>query len=92
MTLLKKRQIILLAIVLVLLVSACGLKVDSPFADPAEPVATVDTGAITKAVLAEIEGQLAVQSAEQAAQLEAQVAEQVRAQTGELDQATASEY
>jgi 2-alkenal reductase len=88
MTLFRNRQIILLAIVLVLLVSACGLKVDSPFADPAEPV---DTGAITKAVLAEIEGQLAVQSEEQAAQLEAQVAEQVRAQTRGLDQATDSE-
>jgi 2-alkenal reductase len=72
-----------------LLISACGLKIDSP--DPAEPVATVDTGEIVKAVLAEIEGQLAVQSEEQTAQLEAQVADQVRAQAEKLGQDTDNE-
>jgi len=81
------RQIFLLAIVTLLLISACGLQVDSPFAESAEPVATVDTGEIARTVLAEIEGQLAVQSEEQAAQLEAQVADQVRAQTEELGEA-----
>jgi len=89
------RQIFLLTVVTVLLISACGLNVDLPFADPdsdpAEPVATVDTSEIVKAVLAEVEGQLAVQSEEQATQLEAQVVSEVRARAEELAEATESE-
>jgi 2-alkenal reductase len=89
------RQIFLLTVITVLLISACGLNVDLPFADPdpdpAEPVATVDTSEIVKAVLAEVEGQLAVQSEEQATQLEAQVVSEVRARAEELAEATESE-
>lgn len=83
MKFLLKRQILLIAIVTVLLVSACGLNVDSPFAGLAEPVATVDTDEIAAVVLAEVEGKLAVQSAEQSAQLETQVADLVQAQAEE---------
>jgi 2-alkenal reductase len=87
------RQIFLLAVVTVLLISACGLNVDLPSADPdpAEPAATVDTSEIVKAVLAEVEGQLAIQSEEQATQLEAQVVDEVRARAEELAEATEGE-
>jgi 2-alkenal reductase len=56
------RQIILLAIVIVLLVSACSQAFDSA---PVPPNATVDTSEIAAAVLSEIEAKLADQSGEQ---------------------------
>ena len=85
------RQLIILAMVMVLFISGCGLKIESPFGDPAEPVATVDTGQITKTVLAEIEAQLAVRSEEQATLLEGQVINEVRARAEELVEAAESE-
>ena len=85
------RQIILVAMLMTIFISACGLTVDSPFAAPAEPVATVDTGEIAKAILAEVEGQLAVQSEEQATQLESQVVDEVQARAEELVEASESE-
>ena len=56
------RQIFLLAIVIILLVSACSQAFDSA---PVPPNATVDTSEIAAAVLLEIEAKLADQSGEQ---------------------------
>lgn len=74
------RQVILIAIVTLLFLSACGIQIDTPFQDSSEPIATVDTNEIVRTVLDEVEGRLTAQSV----QLEANVAAEVQDQVGEL--------
>jgi 2-alkenal reductase len=58
------RRILLLAIITILLLSACSLASDNP---TSIPVATVDTGEIADIVLAEVEDRLATRAGDQPA-------------------------
>jgi len=78
------RQVILLGIVTLLFLSACGLQINNPFQDSNEPIATVDTSEIVQTVLDEIEGRLTSRSEAQAADLAASVATEVQDQVDEL--------
>jgi len=67
--LLVNRQIVLIAIVFVLLISACSQAPEQASAPTlVPPAATVDTGEIAAAVLSEVQAELETQSAQQLAQ------------------------
>jgi len=78
------RQVILLAIVTLLFLSACGMQINNPFRDSSEPTANVDTSEIVQTVLDEIDSRLTAQSETQSADLATSVAAEIQDQVDEL--------
>lgn len=77
-------QVILLALVTLLFLSACGLQIDTPFRDSSEPIATVDSNEIVQTVLNEVEDRLTARYETQSADLAADVAAEIQDRADEL--------